>query len=225
MDKLSLTSILFRLLQKDLLIAYRKTSSYLTPLIFFLVVLTFFPLAIGSDSSFLNRIAPGTLWIAALLSSLLAVESLFNEDFNDGTLDQLFISNQPIFLLIIVKVFSHWMITGSPILLASMIGVIFFDLPTSSIFTLLVSLILGTLILSFLSAFGGALSLGKGAILSAIIVLPFSIPVLLLGTAATNAAIQEIEHSSYLFFLGAMLFIVMPFISIATAEALRINSD
>ena len=86
------------------------------------------------------------------------------------------------------------------------------------------SLILGTLILSFLSAFGGRY-LGKGAILSAIIVLPFSIPVLLLGTAATNAAIQEIEYSSYLFFLGAMLFIVMPFISIATAEALRINSD
>ncbi len=225
MKNSTLNSLLYLVLKRDLVLSFRRTSTYLTPLAFFLVVLTFFPLALGTDSNFLQRIGPGVLWISALLSSLLAVEGIFNDDYKDGTLDQMFLSNQPAFLLIIAKVFSHWLITGAPILLASIIGVIFFFLPSSAVFPLLLSLTLGTLILSFFSAFGGAISLGKGAILSAIIVLPFSVPILLLGTSVTNAALNGDDYSGFLFFLGALFVLVMPFISLATAEALRINND
>ena len=157
--------------------AFRRSSTYITPLIFFLIVISFFPIALSPDQDFLRSLAPGVIWIAALLSSLLAIETIFSEDFRDGTLDEFFISNDPSFVLVFAKVLCHWLVTGFPILLASIISALILYLPLSSLLPMICSLILGTLFMSLLGAIGAALSLGKSAILSAIIVLPFSIPV------------------------------------------------
>ena len=213
------------LLKRDLLIAFRRSATYITPLIFFLIVITFFPLALGPQEKLLSSLAPGVIWIAALLASLLAVETIFNEDFRDGTLDSFFISLEPTFLLVFVKVFIHWLITGLPLLLASCIAALVLYLPFDSVSAMILSLILGTFFMSLLGALGAALSLGKSAILSAVIVLPFSIPTLLMGTSVIASAINNQEYTGFLMIMGGMLAIGIPAICLLTVEALLLSYD
>tara|TARA_Y100000768_G_scaffold212945_1_gene160463 strand:+ start:173 stop:847 length:675 start_codon:yes stop_codon:yes gene_type:complete len=224
MDKSILTWLKI-ILRRDLLIAFRRSSTYITPLIFFLIVVTFFPLALGPQESLLSSLAPGVIWIAALLASLLAVEAIFNEDFKDGTLDDFFISLEPSFILVFAKVLIHWLITGLPMLIASSIAAIVLYLPMDSYIPMLLSLILGTSFMSLLGALGAALSLGKSAILSAIIVLPFSIPTLLMGTSVITSAISNQDYSGFLMIMGAMLAIGIPLLCLLTVEALLLNYD
>jgi len=213
------------LLKRDLLIAFRRSATYITPLIFFLIVITFFPLALGPEQKLLSSLAPGIIWIAALLASLLAVETIFNEDFRDGTLDSFFISLEPTFLLVFVKVFIHWLITGLPLLLASCVAALVLYLPFDSVSAMILSLILGTFFMSLLGALGAALSLGKSAILSAVIVLPFSIPTLLMGTSVIASAINNQEYTGFLMIMGGMLAIGIPAICLLTVEALLLSYD
>lgn len=212
-------------MKRDLLIAFRRSATYITPLIFFLIVITFFPLALGPQQKLLSSLAPGVIWIAALLASLLAVETIFNEDFRDGTLDSFFISLEPTFLLVFVKVFIHWLITGLPLLLASCIAALVLYLPFDSVSAMILSLILGTFFMSLLGALGAALSLGKSAILSAVIVLPFSIPTLLMGTSVIASAINNQEYTGFLMIMGGMLAIGIPAICLLTVEALLLSYD
>ena len=218
-------SWIYILLKRDLLIAFRRSATYITPLIFFLIVITFFPLALGPQQKLLSSLAPGVIWIAALLASLLAVETIFNEDFRDGTLDSFFISLEPTFLLVFVKVFIHWLITGLPLLLASCIAALVLYLPFDSVSAMILSLILGTFFMSLLGALGAALSLGKSAILSAVIVLPFSIPTLLMGTSVIASAINNQEYIGFLMIMGGMLAIGIPAICLLTVEALLLSYD
>ncbi|MEL0227328.1 MAG: heme exporter protein CcmB [Gammaproteobacteria bacterium] len=213
------------LLKRDLLIAFRRSATYITPLIFFLIVITFFPLALGPQQKLLSSLAPGVIWIAALLASLLAVETIFNEDFRDGTLDSFFISLEPTFILVFVKVFIHWLITGLPLLLASCVAALVLYLPFDSVSAMILSLILGTFFMSLLGALGAALSLGKSAILSAVIVLPFSIPTLLMGTSVIASAINNQEYTGFLMIMGGMLAIGIPAICLLTVEALLLSYD
>ena len=212
-------------MKRDLLIAFRRSATYITPLIFFLIVITFFPLALGPQQKLLSSLAPGVIWIAALLASLLAVETIFNEDFRDGTLDSFFISLEPTFILVFVKVFIHWLITGLPLLLASCVAALVLYLPFDSVSAMVLSLILGTFFMSLLGALGAALSLGKSAILSAIIVLPFSIPTLLMGTSVIASAINNQEYTGFLMIMGGMLAIGIPAICLLTVEALLLSYD
>ena len=212
-------------MKRDLLIAFRRSATYITPLIFFLIVITFFPLALGPQQKLLSSLAPGVIWIAALLASLLAVETIFNEDFRDGTLDSFFISLEPTFLLVFVKVFIHWLITGLPLLLASCIAALVLYLPFDSVSAMILSLILGTFFMSLLGALGAALSLGKSAILSAVIVLPFSIPTLLMGTSVIASAINNQEYTGFLMIMGGMLAIGIPTICLLTVEALLLSYE
>ena len=213
------------LLKRDLLIAFRRSATYITPLIFFLIVITFFPLALGPQQKLLSSLAPGVIWIAALLASLLAVETIFNEDFRDGTLDSFFISLEPTFILVFVKVFIHWLITGLPLLLASCVAALVLYLPFDSVSAMILSLILGTFFMSLLGALGAALSLGKSAILSAVIVLPFSIPTLLMGTSVIASAINNQEYTGFLMIMGGMLALGIPAICLLTVEALLLSYD
>ena len=215
----------FLILKRDLLIAFRRSSTYITPLIFFLIVISFFPLALSPDQDFLRSLAPGVIWIAALLSSLLAIETIFSEDFRDGTLDEFFISTDPSFVLVFAKVLCHWLVTGFPILIASIISFLILFLPLSSFLPMILSLILGTFFMSLLGAIGAALSLGKSAILSAIIVLPFSIPTLLMGTAVISSAINFQDYSGFLLIMGAMLAIGIPALCLLTVEAILLNYE
>jgi heme exporter protein B len=213
------------ILRRDLLIAFRRSATYITPLIFFLIVVTFFPLALGPQESLLSSLAPGVIWIATLLASLLAVESIFSEDFRDGTLDDFFISLEPSFVLVFAKVLIHWLITGLPIMAASIIAAVVLYLPFDSFLPILLSLILGTSFMSLLGALGAALSLGKSAILSAIIVLPFSIPTLLMGTSVITSSINNQDYFGFLMIMGAMLAIGIPLLCLLTVEALLLNYD
>lgn len=213
------------ILKRDLLIAFRKSSTYITPLVFFLIVVTFFPLALGPQESLLSSLAPGVIWIAALLASLLAVETIFSDDFRDGTLDEFFISLEPSFILVFAKVSIHWLITGLPILFASLIAAIVLYLPFESFIPMLLSLILGTSFMSLLGALGAALSLGRSAILSAIIVLPFSIPTLLMGTSVISSSLTNQDFSGFLMIMGAMLAIGIPLLCLLTVEALLLNYE
>ena len=213
------------ILKRDLLIAFRKSSTYITPLVFFLIVVTFFPLALGPQESLLSSLAPGVIWIAALLASLLAVETIFSDDFRDGTLDEFFISLEPSFILVFAKVSIHWLITGLPILFASLIAAIVLYLPFDSFIPMLLSLILGTSFMSLLGALGAALSLGRSAILSAIIVLPFSIPTLLMGTSVISSSLTNQDFSGFLMIMGAMLAIGIPLLCLLTVEALLLNYE
>jgi len=213
------------ILKRDLLIAFRKSSTYITPLVFFLIVVTFFPLALGPQESLLSSLAPGVIWIAALLASLLAVETIFSDDFRDGTLDEFFISLEPSFILVFAKVLIHWLITGLPILFASLIAAIVLYLPFESFIPMLLSLILGTSFMSLLGALGAALSLGRSAILSAIIVLPFSIPTLLMGTSVISSSLTNQDFLGFLMIMGAMLAIGIPLLCLLTVEALLLNYE
>ena len=213
------------ILKRDLLIAFRKSSTYITPLVFFLIVVTFFPLALGPQESLLSSLAPGVIWIAALLASLLAVETIFSDDFRDGTLDEFFISLEPSFVLVFAKVLIHWLITGLPILFASLIAAIVLYLPFASFIPMLLSLILGTSFMSLLGALGAALSLGRSAILSAIIVLPFSVPTLLMGTSVISSSLTNQDFSGFLMIMGAMLAIGIPLLCLLTVEALLLNYE
>ena len=213
------------ILKRDLLIAFRKSSTYITPLVFFLIVVTFFPLALGPQESLLSSLAPGVIWIAALLASLLAVETIFSDDFRDGTLDEFFISLEPSFILVFAKVLIHWLITGLPILFASLIAAIVLYLPFESFIPMLLSLILGTSFMSLLGALGAALSLGRSAILSAITVLPFSVPTLLMGTSVISSSLTNQDFSGFLMIMGAMLAIGIPLLCLLTVEALLLNYE
>ena len=213
------------ILKRDLLIAFRKSSTYITPLVFFLIVVTFFPLALGPQESLLSSLAPGVIWIAALLASLLAVDTIFSDDFRDGTLDEFFISLEPSFILVFAKVLIHWLITGLPILFASLIAATVLYLPFDSFIPMLLSLILGTSFMSLLGALGAALSLGRSAILSAIIVLPFSVPTLLMGTSVISSSLTNQDFSGFLMIMGAMLAIGTPLLCLLTVEALLLNYE
>lgn len=213
------------ILKRDLMIAFRRSSTYITPLIFFLIVVTFFPLALGPQESLLSSLAPGVIWIAALLASLLAVETIFSEDFRDGTLDDFFISLEPSFILVFAKVMIHWIITGLPILVASSIAAIILYLPLDSFIPMLLSLLLGTSFMSLLGALGAALALGKSAILSAIIVLPFSVPTLLMGTSVITSSLNNQDFSGFLMIMGAMLALGIPGLCLLTVEALLLNYE
>tara|TARA_B100000686_G_scaffold355346_1_gene473102 strand:- start:22821 stop:23501 length:681 start_codon:yes stop_codon:yes gene_type:complete len=213
--------VLFR----DLILSFKRIATFMIPLVFFLIVITLFPLALGTENSFLSSLSSGVIWVSALLASLLAVESIFNEDFRDGTLDHFLLSGEPTFILVLAKVLAHWLVTGAPLLLACMISALFLFLPEALFVPLLVSLLLGTFLLSLLGALGGALTIGKTAILSAVIVLPLSIPVLILGVAVITNALNGLDFISYIYFLGALVAIGIPGICLATTEALLINYE
>ena len=163
--------------------------------------------------------------MAALLASLLAIESIFNEDYRDGTLDQFMLSGEPLFILVFAKVFAHWLISGAPLLFASVISTFFLFLPEGLFYPLLISLLLGTFLLSLLGALGAALAIGKTAILSSIIVIPLSIPVLIFGISIINAVLNGQQFISFIYFLCAMLAVGIPGLCLATVEAIKINYD
>ena len=224
-NKVTLFDYFLLVLKRDLILSFKKSATFLIPLVFFLIVITFFPLAIGPNKSLLSELSPGIIWVAAILASLLAVESIFNEDFEDGNLDYLLLSGEPTFILVFAKVIAHWLVTGAPIIFASLISTLFLFTPSKITVSLFCSLFIGTLLLSLLGALGGALTIGKSSILNAIIVLPLCFPILLLGTAAVTAAINEQDFISYLYFMAAMLAIGIPGLCLAIVEAIGLNYE
>lgn len=214
-------------LKRDLLLSFRRKSDLVNPLIFFLMVASLFPLGVSPDPEFLAEVAPGVIWVAALLATLLSLDGLFRSDFEDGTLEQTLLSPQPLFLVVLAKVFAHWMMTGLALtLLAPLLAVMLF-LPAEGMLGLMASLLLGTPTLSLIGAIGAGLTVGlrKGGVLISLLVLPLYIPVLIFGTGAAQAAIVGLPLSGYLALLGAILVLGLVLAPLAIAAALRISAS
>ncbi|MFC6669750.1 heme exporter protein CcmB [Marinobacterium aestuariivivens] len=212
-------------LRRDLLLAFRNRRDLVNPLVFFLMVATLFPLGVSPESGFLAELAPGLVWVAALLSTLLSMDSLFRADYEDGTLEQALLSPQPLMLIVLARVLAHWVMTGLPLtLMAPLLGVMLF-LPAEGMGGLVLSLLLGTPTLSLIGAIGAALTVGlrKGGMLISLLVLPLYIPVLIFGSAAVQAAVTGLPLAGYLALLGAILALGLVLAPLAIAAALRIS--
>ena len=219
--------IFWNIIKRELQIAMRKQAEILNPLWFFLIVITLFPLVIGPDPKLLSRIAPGVAWVAALLSALLSFERLFRDDYIDGSLEQLMLISQPLVLTALAKVWAHWLLTGLPLILLSPIAALLLSLEISIWWALVLTLLLGTPVLSCLGAIGVALTVGlrKGGVLLSLLVVPLFIPVLIFSASVLDAAGLNLPYSGQLAILGAILAGVMTLSPFAIATALRISLD
>ena len=215
---------LIAVIRRDLLLVMRRKSEVLTILFFFMIVTSLFPLGIGADTALLRKIAPGVIWVAALLSTMLGLQRLFASDFADGTLEQMALSPTPLGLLVGGKITAHWLVCGLPlVLLAPVIG-IQFDLDTSTLGVLILALLIGTPILSLIGAIGAALTLGVrgGGVLLSLLVLPLYIPVLIFGAGAVYAQSVGLDTTGHFSVLGALLVLSLFFAPWATTAALKI---
>ncbi|QCR37798.1 heme exporter protein CcmB [Nissabacter sp. SGAir0207] len=213
------------LLRRELTLAFRHRAEIVNPLWFFLIVITLFPLGIGPEPQLLARIAPGVVWVAALLAALLSLERLFRDDFMDGSLEQLLLLPTPLPVTVAGKVCAHWLVTGLPLLLLSPLAALLLSLDMATWRALALTLLLGTPTLSFIGAIGSALTVGlrKGGVLLSLLVLPLYIPVLIFASGAVEAAASGLAIDGYLAVLGAMLAGSLTLAPFATAAALRIS--
>jgi heme exporter protein B len=219
----ALRCVIFR----DLLLAARRSSDVLTVALFFVIVVSLFPLGIGPEPQLLRTVAPGVLWVAALLASMLALGRVFAADHADGTLEQMMLGATPLGMIVAAKVFAHWLVSGLPLVLISPVLALQFDLPRELFGVLVLSLVLGTPVLSLIGAIGAALTLGlrgAGALLS-LLVLPLYVPVLIIGAGAAESAASGLGGHAQLFLLGAMLVIAGAFAPWAAAVALRVSIE
>lgn len=214
-----------RILLRELKIAFRHRAEVINPLWFFLIIVTLFPLGIGPESTLLARIAPGIVWVAALLASLLGLERMFRDDYLDGSLEQLLLLPTPLPMVVLAKVFAHWLTSGLPLIILSPLASLFLSLNFTGWWGLVLTLLLGTLSFSFLGAIGVALTVGlrRGGVLLSLLVLPLAIPILIFASSAVDAASQDLAISGYLAILAAMLVVSVVLAPFAIAAALRVS--
>ncbi len=218
---------MWALILRDWRLAARRRVEALLPLVFFIVAASLFPLGVGPEPQTLRTIAPGVVWVCALLASLLSLGSLYGSDFADGSLEQMLLSGRSLPGLALAKAFSHWTINGLPLVLASPVLGLLFDLPGEQLLTLVISLLLGTPVLSLLGGVGAALTLGlrSGGMLIVLLVLPLAVPVLIFGAGAVVAVSSGLSPEGHLSLLGALLLLTVLGAPWATAAALKIALD
>lgn len=212
---------------RDLLLAARKPADVATPLVFFAIVVSLFPMGVSPEPEVLRGLAPGVLWVAALLATMLSLGRMFDADYADGTLEQLIMSPHPLTALLFPKLLAHWVTTGLPLVLLSPILAIQLHLPLDAIGTLMGSLLLGTPVLTLLGAVGAALTLGLrgGGVLVSLLVLPLYTPVLIFGAGAVTGSVAGQPTEAYFSLLGAFFVLALGFLPWTTASALRISLD
>ncbi|WNC70409.1 heme exporter protein CcmB [Thalassotalea nanhaiensis] len=225
--QISYSQTFITILKRDLLIAFRHRDDIINPLLFFIIVVSLFPLGIGPASNTLMKIAPGVIWVAALLSTLLSLERLFKNDHSDGSLEQMLLSPCPTFILVLAKITAHWLITGLPlIIIAPFLGVLL-NLHQESYVALMLTLLLGTPVLSLLGAIGVALTVGlkKGGVLLSLLVLPLYIPVLIFATSAIDAASMNLPYNGQLAIIAALFFGSLTLAPFAVGSALKVSTN
>jgi len=223
----SLSFVARSVLSRDLLLALRNKSDVANTLLFFVIVVSLFPLGVGPEPALLRTIAPGVVWVAALLASMLALARLFAADYADGTLEQFVLAPQPLGVLVAAKVLAHWLVSGFPLVLMAPVLGLQFGLRADELLVLVASLLLGTPVLSLLGAVGAALTLGlRGSgVLVPLIVLPLCIPVLIFGAGAVEATASGLGAKAHLSLLGAFLLLALFFTPWAAAVAIRISLE
>jgi heme exporter protein B len=212
---------------RDLKLAFRRPEQLLHPLAFFVLVTTLFPLSVGPESSILRTLAPGALWVAALLAALLALDFLFRDDAQDGTLEQYALSGQSLTWLLLGKTAAHWLLTGVPLsVMAPLMGYTL-GVPGRASVGIILTVALGSLALSFIGSIGAALTLGarRGGMLLAILILPLAAPILIFGSKATELAIRGETYVAPMELLGAIVVLSFTLAPLAAAAAVRISLE
>jgi heme exporter protein B len=212
---------------RDLLLAMRRRADVLTALLFFVIVVSLFPLGLGNEPNLLRTIAPGVIWVAALLASMLSLNRMFAEDHADGTLEQMLLSATPLGVIVVAKVIAHWLVSGLPLVLIAPILALQFDLNQELLWVLTLSLLTGTPVLSLIGAIGAALTLGLrgGGVLLSLLVLPLYVPVLIIGAGTVDIAAAGLSAQAHFLVLSAFLVIAAVFAPWAVAAALRISAE
>jgi heme exporter protein B len=220
-------STFLTIVKRDLILAMRRRTDILTTLFFFIIVVSLFPLGIGPELDTLRLIAPGVVWVAALLASMLALERLFAVDFADGSLEQILLTPQPLSLLVLGKVTAHWLVTGLPLVLMSPVLGLQYDLSAEALKVLVVTLLVGTPSLSLIGAIGAALTLGLrgGGVLVSLLVLPLMIPVLIFGAGAVEVTVSGYGERGHLSALAAILVLALFLAPLAASAALRVSAE
>jgi heme exporter protein B len=220
-------SVFLQVIRRDLLLAMRQKSDVLNTLFFFVVVVTMVPLGIGPEPALLRDIAAGVVWVAALLAAILSLPRLFANDYTDGTLEQMLLSAEPLSLIVLGKAAAHWLTTGLPLTVMAIAFGVVFDLDMTATLVLVVSLALGTPVLSLIGSIGAALTLGLrgGGVLTSLLVLPLYIPVLIFGAGAVGAAASGLDVTAYFLLLGAFVLFAVVLTPWAVTVALRISVE
>lgn len=218
-------NLFFSVIRRDLLLALKQKSDIVQTLFFFAVVVTLVPLGVGAETNLLRSMAPGVVWVAALLAALLSLPRLFAHDWADGTLEQMLISAEPLTVIVLAKVSAHWLATGVPMTVFSLVFGVMFDLPAEETWVLTAALALGTPVLSLVGAIGAALTLGlrAGSVLTSLLVLPLYIPVLVFGAGAAVQVAMSVSPAAYLMVTGALTLFALAAAPFAVAAALRIS--
>ena len=227
MANFSIRSMFGWLVWRDLILAWRRRADVLATLFFFIIVVSLFPLGIGPEREMLRTIAPGVVWVAALLASMLSLGRIFGNDYQDGTLEQLLLTTQPAYLVVLAKVLAHWIVAELPLVVIAPVLGLQFGLSQNGLAIVVVSLLLGTPVLSVIGSVGAALTLGLRAanVLVALLVLPLYIPVLIFGSGAVQASMTGSSPQAWLLLLGATLIVSLVFAPWATSAALRISVE
>jgi heme exporter protein B len=213
--------------RRDLMLAWKRPGDVLNSLFFFAMVSTLFPLAVGPNKEQLLLNGPGVVWVAALLAALLSLNSLFLSDYEDGSLDQLILSPQPLPLLAFGKAIAHWLVTGVPLVLVSPLIAIFFQMPGDTVQVMIITLTFGTISLSMLGSIGAALTVGlhRGTALLSLLILPLAMPILIFGARTVSLAAADDAVAAGIYFLAAYCMLTVTLAPFATAAALRISSE
>ncbi len=215
------------IIRRDMLLAWKRPGDVLNPLFFFAMVSTLFPLAVGPSAEQLSISGPGVLWVAALLAALLSLNSLYLSDFEDGSLEQIILSPQPLPLLALGKSVSHWLVSGLPLVIVSPLIAMTFRMPVETVGVLMLTLALGTISLSLLGSIGAALTVGlnRGNALLSLLILPLAMPVLIFGARTVSLAAADDAVAAGLYFLAAYCMLALSFAPFATAAALKISNE
>lgn len=212
---------------RDLLLAVRRPADVLTALVFFVIVVSLFPLGVGPEAALLKTIAPGIIWVAALLASMLSLPRMFASDHADGTLEQMLLSASPLGAMVVAKIVAHWLVSGLPLVLMSPVLGLQYDLDPLALGILVLTLFIGTPVLSFIGAIGAGLTLGvrSAGVLLSLLVLPLYVPVLILGTGAVDMASAGLGAQAHFLLMTALLVVSAAFAPWAAASALRISAE
>lgn len=217
--------LFYVIVRRDLLLAARHRGELANPLLFFVLVVSLFPLGLTPQPELLRTLAPGVIWVAALLATLLSLDRMFRSDFEDGALEQMLLAPHPVTVLVLAKVLAHWLVTGLPLLVVAPLLGVLLALPGQALGPLLATLLLGTPVLSLVGAIGVALTVGlrKGGALLSLVVLPLYVPVLIFAAGAVDAAAAGLPVTGHLYVLGALLLLALTLAPLAAAAALRIS--
>ncbi|HIF51004.1 MAG TPA: heme exporter protein CcmB [Thiotrichaceae bacterium] len=217
-------NIFFVILRRDLTLAFRNKSEFINPLMFFVIIIILFPLAFGSDSALLKQLTSGIIWISALLATCLSLEAIFRSDFEDGSIEQLTLARYPLTLLVSAKVTAHWLTFGLPLIIVALLTGLVLSVPSQTMLALLITLLLGTPVLSLIGAITVALTIGlRGGMLLSLLILPLYMPVLIFSMLAVQNATVGQSIAAEIYFLSGILVLAITLAPITTAAALRIR--